>query len=282
MWKGKEMNDELKWQADRSLLRRLHYEHPEWNNQQLAQATGRSAAWVRKWLGRLAGTALDEREALTSHSRRPKTTPIPTKTVPLVIDRILAIREEPPQNLGRTPGPRTIAYYLREDSVLKEKGISPPTSSATIYAVLLKYGKIGRTRPHPHKPIELPPPLSSWQLDFKDVVTVKVGPEGKHSHFVEILNLLDVGTSLLLAGIAREDFNAETSLQAVIDCLKELGVPDSVTFDRDPRWVGSHSGRDFPSAFVKFWHCIGVKAKVCPPHRPDLNSVVERFHDRVS
>jgi hypothetical protein len=50
------MNDELKWQADRSLLRRLHTEHPDWNKAQLAQATGRCVAWVRKWLGRLAGT----------------------------------------------------------------------------------------------------------------------------------------------------------------------------------------------------------------------------------
>ena len=268
------MNDELKWQADRSLLRRLHHEHPEWNKVQLAQATGRCVAWVRRWLGRLAGTPLDDRVALASQSRRPKTTPTPTKTGPLVVERIVAIREEPPCKLGRTPGPRTIAYYLKQDSVLKAQGITPPSSSATIYAVLLKNGKMGRTRPHSHQPLELPPPLSSWQLDFKDVVTVKVEPDGKQAHFVEILNLLDVGTSVLLANTAREDFNAETSLQTVIELLKELGVPDSVTFDRDPRWVGSHTSRDFPSAFVKFWHCIGVKANVCPPHRPDLNSVV--------
>ena len=51
-------------------------------------------------------------------------------------------------------------------------------------------------------------------------MTVKVGPEGKQAHFVEILNLLDVGTSLLLANQAREDFNAESSLQTVIDFLK--------------------------------------------------------------
>src|SRR6476619_6424339 len=166
------MNDELKWQADRSLLRRLHYEHPDWNKVQLAQATGRSIAWVGKWLGRLAGTALDDRMTLASQSRRPKTAPTPTKTIPLVVERILAIREEPPDNLGRTSGPRAIAYYLKQDSILKEQGITAPSSSATIYAVLLNNGKIARTRSHSHKPLELPLPLSSWQLDFKDVVTV--------------------------------------------------------------------------------------------------------------
>ncbi|HEX2915405.1 MAG TPA: integrase core domain-containing protein [Chloroflexia bacterium] len=272
------MNDELKWQADRSLLRRLHLEHPDWNNLQLAQATQRSPAWVRKWLTRLAGTALNDPAPLASQSRKRKTPPPPSKVTPLVVERILAIRDHPPDQLGRTPGPRTIAYYLARDPILKEQGITPPTSTATIYAVLLKYGKLGRARPPSHKPLELPPPLTSWQIDFKDSVTVKVGPEGKRAHFVEILNIVDVGTSLLVATTAREDFHAETSLASVIAVLKEQGVPESVTFDRDPRWVGSYSGRDFPSAFVKFWHCIGVKVNVCPPHRPDLNGVVERFH----
>lgn len=55
-------------------------------------------------------------------------------------------------------------------------------------------------------------------------------------------------------------------------------MPKQVTFDRDPRWVGSHTGRDFPSAFVRFWYSLGVKVKICPPHRPDLNCYVERYH----
>ncbi|NWJ46405.1 MAG: transposase [Chloroflexi bacterium] len=29
---------------------------------------------------------------------------------------------------------------------------------------------------------------------------------------------------------------------------------------------------------MKFWHCIGVKVNICPPHRPDLNAFVERYH----
>ncbi len=46
----------------------------------------------------------------------------------------------------------------------------------------------------------------------------------------------------------------------------------------DPRLVGSPSGRDFPSALVRFLWCVGVTPNVIPPHRPDKNAYVERFH----
>jgi len=51
-----------------------------------------------------------------------------------------------------------------------------------------------------------------------------------------------------------------------------------LTFDRDPRWVGSASGRDFPAACVRFLLCLGIQPHICPPHRPDKNAFVERLH----
>jgi hypothetical protein len=51
-----------------------------------------------------------------------------------------------------------------------------------------------------------------------------------------------------------------------------------LTFDNDPRLVGSPAGRDFPSALVRFLLCLGVQPNVIPPHRPDLNAYVERDH----
>ena len=64
----------------------------------------------------------------------------------------------------------------------------------------------------------------------------------------------------------------------VVEALRTFGLPDVVGFDRDPRFVGSASGRDFPSPFVRFWHCLGVEVYICPPRRPDKNAFVERFH----
>lgn len=51
-----------------------------------------------------------------------------------------------------------------------------------------------------------------------------------------------------------------------------------LTFDRDPRWVGSASGRDFPSALQRFLLCLGIQPHICPPQRPDKNAYVERYH----
>jgi transposase InsO family protein len=49
-----------------------------------------------------------------------------------------------------------------------------------------------------------------------------------------------------------------------------------LTMDRDVRWVGSASQRDFPSALLQFLSCIGVQPNVLPPHHPELNCYVER------
>jgi transposase InsO family protein len=261
--------------ADRSSLRDLRAEHPDWSLSQLATALSRSLAWIKKWLKRLAATPHDP--AVLLGLKRGRKAPFPPPD-PLLVERILAIRDQPPANLQRTPGPKTICYFLALDPLLAEKGLVPPSSSSTIWKILSANGRIFRRPTSKAKPFQMPPPLAEVQLDFKDVVTVSVGPEGKKAHLVEVLNLKDVGSAVLLAAEPREDFNAETVLQTLIEILKKIGLPARMTFDRDPRFVGSASGRDYPSAFVRFWHCLGVKVNICPPHRPDLNAFVERYH----
>jgi transposase len=58
------------------------------------------------------------------------------------------------------------------------------------------------------------------------------------------------------------------------DLLREQGLPDWVTFDRDARFVGSVQARDFPAPFVRFWLCLGVGVTVCPSHHPQTNGYV--------
>lgn len=115
-------------------------------------------------------------------------------------------------------------------------------------------------------------------MDFKDASTVPADPQGKHQHVVEGLNFVDAGTSILLSAQPHDDFHAETALEAVITFLRAYGLPAMLTFDRDPRWVGSSSGRDFPSALRRFLLCLGIEASICPPQRPDKNAFVERYH----
>lgn len=121
-------------------------------------------------------------------------------------------------------------------------------------------------------------PSRAWQIDFKDASSVPADPYGKQQHVVEILNVVDMGTSIVLAAHVHANFHAQTALEAIAQVLQQQGKPASITLDRDTRWVGSASGRDFPSAFLRFLLCVGIEPKVCPPHRPDLNAFVERYH----
>src|SRR5919202_1640530 len=190
--------------ADRASLRLALRDHPHWPVPQLAQHIGRSASWAKKWRQRLREAPPEDEAVL--HSRSGARKDPPPALSPLAIERILAIRDEPPANLQRVPGPRDILYFLRQDADLQAAGISPPRSTATVWRVLRQHGRIPRRRRPAHESWELPPPLTSWQIDFKDVSTVPRDPEGKRQHVVETLNCVDCGTSLLVAADVRADF----------------------------------------------------------------------------
>jgi hypothetical protein len=264
------------WYADRIRLRQLLRDHPDRSHRAHADAIGRSLGWVKKWTRRLRAAAPDDDEVVRGQSRARKHPPPPWD--PRVVYRILEIRDQPPENLRRIPGPRAILYYLQRDADLQALGVPLPRSTRTIWRLLTQHGRIVHLPRPPHEAVERPDPLTSWQLDFKDATTVAADPEGKQQHVVEVLNTVDVGTSILLDAQAEEDFTAQTSVEAVAQLLRLQGLPDRVTFDRDPRFVGSWSNRDFPSPFVRFWACLGVQVTICPPHRPDKNAFVERYH----
>ena len=103
-------------------------------------------------------------------------------------------------------------------------------------------------------------------------------PPDAQQQVVEILNVVDMGTSIVVAAHVHANFHAQTALEAMAEVLTEHGRPEAITFDRDHRWVGSASGRDFPSAFQRFLWCLGIEPNVCPLQRPDLNAFVESYH----
>ena len=121
-------------------------------------------------------------------------------------------------------------------------------------------------------------PHEEWQIDFKDVTTVKVEPGGKKQHVVEVFNVVDRGTSILLSAQVRSDYNAVTAIDAIVCAMQIHGCPAAIRFDRDPRFITSWSASDFPSAFMRVLMCLGIEVRVCPPRRPDKNPHVERYH----
>src|SRR6266566_555240 len=173
-----------------------------------------------------------------------------------------------------------LLYYLPRDPELQAAQVPLPRSSRTIWKILHATGCLvphSQKLPHPN---ELRKPLEEIQMDFKDIgsVSPEQGSQGKRQHVVEVCNFVDAGTSIALSAQAREDFHEQTALEAVITFLRQYGCPRQMTFDRDPRWVGGVSGRDFPSPLRRLLLCLGVKPHICPPHRPDKNAFVERFH----
>jgi transposase len=152
---------EAQWVAKRAMLRHLASLHPEWTRSQLAAALGASVSFVNKWLKRFRARA--------------RHTPPPPPDLRLV-QRIIVIRMAPPENLQRTPGPRTILYYLKRDADLAAQGIVAPRSTRTIWKILRKLGFILDPVERTHKPLEPCEPLQEVQTDFKDITTVPAFP----------------------------------------------------------------------------------------------------------
>jgi len=272
------MLSEADWVAKRATLRWLGKPHPEWTHQELADTLDMSRSWVCKWLRRIRQADPADVLALHSCSRARHTPPASIASQPSVVQRILEIRAAPPENLQRIPGPEAILYYLHRDSALKQVDVRLPRSQTTIWKILRQAGCIAQDRRRKPRPLELRQPGEEVQFDLKDGSHVPADPEGKRQHVVEIANFVDAGTSVWLHQQVGAHFDAEALLEVVAQFLCEHGLPGMLTFDNDPRLVGSPAGRDFPSALVRFLWCVGVTPHVIPPHRADQNAYVERFH----
>jgi hypothetical protein len=158
------------WMRDRALLRDLLQKTPQTSPRELAQATGRSISWVKKWRKRLVGGDPRDPSLLCSGSRAHHA-PYFRWDV-RVTQRIVEMRFAPPENLKRVPGPRALLYYLPRDPQLQVAQIPLPRSSRTIWKILHTTGcLVPRSKGSPH-PNELRRPLEEIQMDFKDVGSV--------------------------------------------------------------------------------------------------------------
>jgi hypothetical protein len=184
---------------------------------QFAAWIGRSVGWVKKWGKRLREAPRGDGSILLGKPRGRKT-PYP-QTDQEVQERVVAIRDAPPENLRRVPGPKAILYYLARDPALQERTATLPRSTRTIWKILHQHGRIAPTLHRRHQPLERPAPMTAWQIDFKDASTVPANPESKQQHVVEILNVVDMGTSIVVAAHAHADFHAQTAR----DSIQEIG-----------------------------------------------------------
>jgi hypothetical protein len=119
---------EAVYYAVRANLRRLLQLHPQWTQPQSAQAVGMSVGWVKKWKNRLQEAEPEHEQVLYSRSRA-RMHP-PERISQVVVDRISQMRDEPPEGLRRTPGPKALLSYLPRDEQIQGERL--PRWSRTI------------------------------------------------------------------------------------------------------------------------------------------------------
>jgi hypothetical protein len=133
----------LSYYAARANLHHLWQQHPDWQHAQFAAVLASSQGWVKKWLKRLReelAQGIPLEQILQGHSHARKSPP--AKTHAVVVEQILAIRDQPPEGLRRVPGPEAIRYYLEHEPLLQLFQLPIP-SCKTIYRVLTAHERIG-------------------------------------------------------------------------------------------------------------------------------------------
>lgn len=259
---------------DRTLFYHLWQKHPDWSPRQFANTLKRPLDWVREWSERFREDTFTPALLIDRSHTSPDTSPHTTSQE--VMETILDLRDHPPASLRRVPGPKAILSYLKQAEHLAETCV--PRSTRTIWRILATAGRIISTMREHQERQDRPGPMQEWQMDFKDISTIPPDPDGKKQHAVECLNIIDVGTDILVGARVRSDYKAATVIPEVIAVMQEYGMPVALRFDRDPRFVGSANRGDFPSALVKTLLCLDIASRICDPDRPDQNGVVERYN----
>ncbi len=255
------------WVRDRIKLYELLKRHPDWSLRQLGREVGHDAQWVRRWKQRIQSALIHTLEVFASRSHAPKTPPkrISEEAKKLVGD----LRVDLSERFHRRAGPKTIQYGLVEYQKQHDVPFALPQARSTIAKILreLGYGQIRFSSLH--EPVELPPPMEEWEMDFGEI---SLGDEG----ILEFFIVVDRGTSRLVYLESGDGYNAATPLMAVARLFTLHGTPKRLRFDRDPRLWGAWTRDSYPSPLVRFLHVLGVEPKICPPRRPDLKPFVER------
>jgi hypothetical protein len=183
----------------------LCHTHPEWTHEQFAYVLHRSRDWVKDWRHRFEPvmdfSVLDPVVQTICQGRSRARKHPPDRVDPFIEERILDVRDHPPEGLRRVPGPVALLYYLQHDPQLGGLWQAlVPRAKSTIYRILKRDQRIAARPQKEHRLMDRPELLHHWQMDFKDVSSVPSDPDdlfAKRMHVVETCNLVDMGSSIL-------------------------------------------------------------------------------------
>jgi transposase InsO family protein len=222
----------------------------------------------RRWVITVVQRFLAEGEAgLEPRSRRPQRSP--NRVPETVEDEIVELRKYLDQ-AGHDSGAQTIAAHLE-----RRHGHAPAVS--TIWRVLARRGFVV---PQPHKRpkssyvrFEAAQPNERWQLDITHWALASGAG-------VEILNVVDDHSRLLVDSTAKVTFKADDVVACFRDATARHGLPASLLSDNGAVFTGSYRGGGRVALEVEL-ASLGISFRHSRPYHPQTCGKVERLHQTM-
>lgn len=225
----------------------------------------------RSWLYELiARYRKDGEEGLRPQSKRPHSSP--SRVAASIEDEIVALRKEL-TGLGVDAGPHTIHYHLQLPPRRRKRSVP---SVATIWRVLSRRGFV---TPQPQKR-----PKSSWRRFQAELPNECWQADTTHWTLadgtdVEILNIIDDHSRLLVASRACATAKAADVVETFHLGVSELGLPASMLTDNGA--IFTAESRNGACAIELELLALGVDYKHSRPYHPQTCGKVERFHQTL-
>ena len=230
---------------------------------ELAKQHGISRSWIYALVARFREGGY---EALKPRSRRPRSCShqVDAETQATILRLRAGLI-----SAGLDAGACTIAHHLLP---LVER----PPSVSTIWRILFRQGLV---KPQPHKrprssfvrfQAELPNQL--WQAD----ITLWQLADGSE---LEILNMLDDHSRLLVGSDSLARFKAADVLQTLLAAGDSYGLPESLLTDNGA--VFTANSRRGKVVLESELERLGVEGKHSTPYHPQTCGKVERFHQTL-
>jgi transposase InsO family protein len=193
---------------------------------EVARDYGLSRVWVQKLVKRYLA---EGDAAFTPRSRRPRSNP--RRVVTCEIDDAIVTLRKQLTDAGHDAGAETIAWHLREQT-------GSASSVATIWRVLSRRGFV---TPQPHKR-----PRSSWQRFQAELPNECWQADLTHwpladGREVEILDILDDHSRLLIGSTARPVFKAADIVTDLHAAMSRHGRPERMLTDNGAVFTGHGS-----------------------------------------
>jgi len=224
----------------------------------------------RSWLYELIARYRERGdEGLRPQSRRPRSSP--TRVAPAIEDEIVALRKEL-SDLGVDAGAHTIHYHLQR----RHRRRRAVPSVATIWRILSRRGFVV---PQPQKR-----PKSSWRRFQAELPNECWQADTTHWALadgtdVEILNIIDDHSRLLVASRAFVKTKAADVVETFHHGAAELGLPASMLTDNGA--IFTAESRNGTCAIELELIALGIDYKHSRPYHPQTCGKVERFHQTL-